>query len=297
MEPSDYPPLKVSSDKASRRAQVFYLSFFGLQLALFALVSIAGAFSRLISDTDRQKALFLWVAIFLALGIVVSLVVRDRKFDKVWFDGRAVAESAKTLSWRFMMQSEPLGKACSEVDLITELDRVRTWRPGLSEQIVTGGSSATERMRTVRAAEWKERRAFYAAFRAREQQHWYTRNAQRNRTYKETWYWSILVLQLGACGFALAASRVGPPAVNATGILMTLSASAAAWNLARRHEELSNSYSLAADELAKIYDLIRLASTENEFLKLVDQGEEAISREHTMWCARRNILLLGARKG
>jgi hypothetical protein len=32
-------------------------------------------------------------------------------------------------------------------------------------------------------------------------------------------------------------------------------------------------------------------AAESDFPQLVEQVEEAISREHTMWCARRDVLL------
>jgi hypothetical protein len=61
----------------------------------------------------------------------------------------------------------------------------------------------------------------------------------------------------------------------------------AAWTRFRRHDELSKSYSLAAQELAFLRAEVEDATHERAFRKAVDATESAISREHTMWMAKR----------
>jgi hypothetical protein len=54
-----------------------------------------------------------------------------------------------------------------------------------------------------------------------------------------------------------------------------------------RHDELSKSYGLAAPELMVLHSRLELAETEEAFWQGVEETEAAISREHTMWMAKR----------
>jgi hypothetical protein len=70
---------------------------------------------------------------------------------------------------------------------------------------------------------------------------------------------------------------------------MTLAAGFSAWTQAKRHDELQTSYAVAADELTNLEAKVELCTSETELLAHVEDVEEAISREHTMWRARRNV--------
>jgi hypothetical protein len=102
------------------------------------------------------------------------------------------------------------------------------------------------------------------------------------------WFWTTLGLQVAALTFAiLKADGIAP--FSPAGVIMTVAAGATAWNQAKRHEELSASYSLAAHELADLKTLLTSCADESGFVLLIEDIEEAISREHTMWRARRNV--------
>ncbi len=58
----------------------------------------------------------------------------------------------------------------------------------------------------------------------------------------------------------------------------------------KRYDELSNAYSLAGQELTELETIAETTTEERDFVQLVEQVEEAISREHTMWRAKRNVL-------
>src|SRR3712207_2381101 len=72
-------------------------------------------------------------AIVLLGSIVAKFVGQQRRYDKEWFDGRAVAESAKTLTWRYMMRLEPFQEddATSDREFIEELAELRNARSDL----------------------------------------------------------------------------------------------------------------------------------------------------------------------
>jgi hypothetical protein len=58
-----------------------------------------------------------------------------------------------------------------------------------------------------------------------------------------------------------------------------------------RHAELGRAYGLAYQELLTFLSLTGEVHSESELHDLVDSGETAISREHTMWVARRTEAL------
>ena len=62
----------------------------------------------------------------------------------------------------------------------------------------------------------------------------------------------------------------------------------------KRHNELAQTYGLAAQELEELESITVSLTEEGKFLQIVEQVEEAISREHTMWCARRDVHLTGS---
>jgi hypothetical protein len=55
----------------------------------------------------------------------------------------------------------------------------------------------------------------------------------------------------------------------------------------KRFVDLSQSYGLAAQELNSLADLVVHQTDEGSFGTWVQEVEGAISREHTMWLARR----------
>jgi SMODS and SLOG-associating 2TM effector domain 3 len=73
------------------------------------------------------------VAAIVFLGfIVVKYVSKQRSDDKERFHGRAVAESVKTLTWRYMMRLGPFeDDGTSDQRFIEELNAVFEARSGL----------------------------------------------------------------------------------------------------------------------------------------------------------------------
>ena len=66
-----------------------------------------------------------------------------------------------------------------------------------------------------------------------------------------------------------------------------MAAVAVAWLSLKQHSSLSSAYAIAARELNLVHEQVRTAQTEAEWALRVNDAEEAISREHTMWRASR----------
>ncbi len=69
--------------------------------------------------------------------------------------------------------------------------------------------------------------------------------------------------------------------------LVAVAAAFTAWAQIGRHDELRTSYALACQELLTIKSLAANVTTQEDLNNIVFDGEGAISREHTMWIAKR----------
>jgi hypothetical protein len=197
-----------------------------------------------------------------------------------------------------MMQAPPyhLNEDLAKVDarFLKERAEIRKARPGVDAHLVgftSGGPEISDYMRKIRVHSLDERRAIYLSERLLDQKRWYEAKARDNRSSASTWFWTIAAVQVLALALAIVQSAVGQRSVNLVSILMTLVASFVAWTQVKRHEELVQSYGLASQELNALETQERHVSDSTMFQEFVTQVEEAISREHTMWCARRNISL------
>jgi hypothetical protein len=129
-----------------------------------------------------------------------------------------------------------------------------------------------------------ERRAFYLAYRLRDQLAWYTKRSQDHKRTADLWFAVGIVSELAAVIFAVLLV-VTPGWPNMIGLLSTVTASSATLARLRGDNEASRRYALAAQELALIQRRIE-TSTERTFADRVIEAEAAISREHKMWAAK-----------
>jgi biotin-(acetyl-CoA carboxylase) ligase len=123
-----------------------------------------------------------------------------------------------------------------------------------------------------------------------DQKQWYSTKANFNATNSTKWFALTTILQLLAVTLAIIQAVMGGLGLNAVSIITTCIAVATAWSQMRRHDELAKTYALAAQELGELESIGQTLNAA-DFSQLVEQVEEAISREHTMWCARRDISL------
>jgi hypothetical protein len=101
MEYEDYPGLYQASDKASLQAQTCYLA----AIQIYLILLIAGAVCTLFLGECTILAII--AAVILIATLFTSILLAFKRFDKTWYNGRVVAESVKTVTWRYMMHAEP----------------------------------------------------------------------------------------------------------------------------------------------------------------------------------------------
>jgi hypothetical protein len=290
MDDSDYPALYRAAEVASGQGQKTYKRLVGADLSLVVVGALLGALAFLVPTS--YAAYFAAIAAIVLLGSVVAkFVAKQRSDDKEWFDGRAVAESVKTLTWRYMMRLEPFedDTTCDHI-FIQELKAIRDARSDLQYKVNTSASTneqITPRMRDVRQLPLQGRHDLYIKERLEDQANWYAGKAEENRRLAGRLFWAALAAQFVA--LALAVWQVASPSsgLSLVGPLLALAAAFTAWTQLERNDELSKSYALANQELLDIKALADRVKTEQELAKIVSDGEGAISREHTMWTAKR----------
>jgi hypothetical protein len=288
MGPSDYPSLFRAADGASRFGQRWYRFLIGAELVLVVLAAGFSVADGVVPGSWKAAAA-VGVAVAMAGSLVSRLTSRWRRDDKKWFDGRAVAESVKTESWRYMMRLEPFhDDPTADRQFIAALQETLRGRPDLIPDVDSGvASPITTVMREVRALPLVARRDLYLRDRLKDQAGWYASKAKQNREGAQ--YWFLVTITAQMIALALAIVRPSFP-VAALGVIAFLSAAAAAataWGQISRHDELSRSYGLAAEEIRTLSGLAEIARTQDELAEIVELGELSISREHTMWVAKR----------
>ncbi len=289
-----FPALYQSADQASLLAQRRYLCLQKCHIGCLILGSVGAALATIV-PVSAVKWTYIFLAIILVIGVVLTWVSRVRRNDKVWFDCRAIAESTKTATWRFMMKAAPFKEdSTAEQSFIERLQEIRGARPSsptdLAQSLDANAQPLSKFMNDVRRKSVDERRDLYLKSRLHDQKIWYLNKATFNSRKENYWFWAVVVLQVLAIVLAIIWVASSSLPVNVVPLLMTCAASAIAWSQMKRYGELTQSYSLAAQELGEQEAITSKITEEDNFLVLVEQVEETISREHTMWCARRDVL-------
>ena len=287
---SALPGLFQATDQASIDAQRRFLFASRLRLAFLVLAAATGVSPLLINGTVDLAAAGTVLALIGAIGVEVWLLTEHP--ERTWYDGRALAESAKTLAWRFAVGGAPFGapldSGTAERQLVAQLGTLLQDAPPSG----IGPSSlppVTDEMRLLRAADFEQRRTAYIAERIDGQAEWYRVKAQYNLTQSRRWRIALLVVESGGVLAALLRA-IGLVQVDLAGIVAAVAAAGVAWLSLKQHESIARAYSYAAHELAIAGNRLRNLTDEAEWESEVDNAEEAISREHIMWRASRSTL-------
>lgn len=283
----DFPALYRAADRNSLHGQRRYLTATGLRLTMLVAAAIFGLFSWRTGGGDVAG-----IAAAAAFGVALlsELYLLQERPDRVWYDGRAAAESAKTLTWRYLVGGNPFSKASlsdqdAEQLLVDRFGQIARDLRGVHLVPVSGGAEQlSDAMRKVRDLPLNARRDTYRRGRIEDQRDWYTRKARWNEQRATRWSLALTTLEaVGLVGAVLKAT--GTVDVDLLGLAGALVAAGVAWSQAKQHQTLASAYAVASQELATIGARINRPSTEQEWAHFVDQAEDAISREHTLWRA------------
>jgi hypothetical protein len=279
------PATYEAADVASLHGQRNYLWLLRAQIVLPLAAAIAAVLWPGKEDAVAISILFL-------LALAASVGMQLWRPERVWFDGRVIAESVKTIAWRFAMRVRPYDTSLSSADArarvngrVSEVVKERT-EMAAKIGARAAGSAVTAAMETVRGLPWADRRTVYLAERLDDQLSWYKRRGVENDQLAGRWLTFVTLVQL--VGLVVAVLRAAAfLEVNVFGLISGTIGAALAWLQAKRHQDLARSYGFAALELGVLQERVRNAATEAALEALVEQAEEAMSREHTAWAAKR----------
>jgi hypothetical protein len=289
MNDGDFPALFRCADAASLRAQRLHLSLTKAHLGALVVVSLVSGMSGLSPDGHGMQALF--IAVIMAIAIVIALLNHWCRFKQKWFQCRAVAETVKSAAWRYVMkQDDRTDRADAAVeelqDQLRDLSRrfpgVRKWltRKGIDDPVVSN------EMRSVRALGLNERRNLYLKERLKDQRSWYADKAKQNVLQERAWLALMVLAQAAALVWAYLHWRY-LWRFNAIGALSAVAAAFVAWTQTKRHAELGDSYAAAAADLEIAEAGVEAIRDEGALGQFVEDVEGACSREHSLWLARR----------
>jgi len=234
-----------------------------------------------------------WLAIlgFLA-ALFAEMYTATTKPDRAWYEGRAAAESVKTLAWRYAVRGESF-EGDSEAAKLDALfvARVREVLDDLGEIELSHSSGATtqitEPMRQLRASPFQERLVAYRDGRIEDQRSWYESKAEWNRIRRLRW--TVVVIGAEVTGVLGGVALVtGLLQLDLISVLGAFATAAIAWTQAKQYSTLATAYGITAQELASVAAEVS-GATEATWASFVGQAEEAISREHTLWRATRGV--------
>jgi len=295
IEDKDFPSLYQGADKAAIQMQRICFCFRLWHLVFLILGSGVGAIATMIPE-DFTAWFYVSMVIILLIGFVINIVARVLKYDEKWFNCRAIAESVKTATWRFMMKATPFEEDdLCEKTFISKISEIKNHKQSALRTLTPYQDSEapfiSNFMRNVRSKNTEERRNHYLKSRLSDQKTWYTKKASYNTKLADRWFYATTGLQFLAIVLAIIQAAGTTIPLNLVPILMTCATAAIAWSQMKRHGELAQSYSIAAQELGELEARFSSSTQESDFCQLVNDVEYAISREHTMWCVRREVII------
>jgi hypothetical protein len=286
----ELPSVFVAADHSSRSQQRLSLWLRRIQLLTLVVAAALGAVA-IRTGSVEWGPLLAGVA-FVVAGLIETTILTVQP-ERGWYGGRAVAESVKTLAWRYAVAGEPFGRSErgeGDADALL-VERVKQIVDEFREIGVLPVIGPTEEitgwMRSLRARPLPDRRESYHRGRIDDQRAWYARRARWNHRRSLSWSIAMLAIQSLGLGGALL-KGTGVIDFDALGILAAAAASVLAWLQIKQHATLAQSYSHAAHELSAIEALIDSVRSEAEWGRFVNDAENAISREHTAWRAHRS---------
>lgn len=279
----DMPAAYRATDNASTSGRDDTFRWTVVYLGLLTGAAIGSAVQWRVGGVDVGA----WAAAaFFAAALATGLANAARRPEQRWYQGRAGAESVKTLTWRYAVGGEPFGYDSTDPDKLFA-DRLRAIVDRLQHIQLSpdAGVQISDKMREMRAETLETRKSLYRSGRIEDQQGWYTRRA-REHGCKGTRL-AVLVAVASTLGLAAGVLRAtGSLDYDVMGIMAAVAASLTAVTELKQHRTNASAYALAAQELGLTEVLLNSITDEPAWAQFVSDTEDAVSREHTMWLAR-----------
>jgi len=282
MDQIKYPALFHGADKASDIYQTYYLVLIVVQYALLIAAAIGAMayFSRYPWAYIPNALIFFASILALGIGAVFH-------WEQSWYKCRALAESVKTMTWRYMMKAAPFDAADAREIFRQHLLELFKANQETAEKIATDWAAKvqlTSQMETVRSKDLEGRRSFYLEHRVHDQNGWYVAKAKANRRWGIIYAWcAVIAYFLGALFVLLKSKYEGEWPVEP---VIVIAAAILGWIQVKKFGELTAAYKVTASEIGFLAPVIESAKDDAAMSAAVNDAELAFSREHTLWLAR-----------
>lgn len=193
MDYENYPGFFKSVDGASNTFQGKYLLLIRGEYLLLILASVVS-----LRMFEGATAYLIFAAV-LVMAMAALLTRMLSKPEQNWYKCRALAESVKTMSWRYIMRAEPFHEDGALADprnrFRDHLQELFTHNRQTIEKMEADQSAddqITAEMDRIRSLDLPGRIGYYSAMRVGDQRNWYADKARWNQT--RTKRWSITVV-------------------------------------------------------------------------------------------------------
>jgi hypothetical protein len=285
---ADLPELFASADARAVAAQRHYLRATQWQLGLLVVAAGVGAYTW---GRHRPDPGGIATAVLLFVIAIIKTHVLLSRSERIWYQSRAAAESAKTLAWRYAVGGEPFGIRSVDGEdadrlLISRLRDVLEPLSDIALPLADDRGQITPKMRQLRSSSLGQRKATYERGRVADQCAWYAAQAEQSERRSQRWQWTTLAAEIVGGAFAILRATTSFP-LDVRGLAVAVVGVSAAWVETRQYSNMATAYSVTARELTDVKMLVPTVKTEQDWSTFVENAEQAISREHTLWQAAR----------
>lgn len=282
MKEEDFPSFFQSADELSKNQQKKFYMHFGGHLILLALATILSFITpaSIISSIIQ--------AFIIAFVFYCSYILYSQRPDQKWYGARALAESLKTISWRYVTKAEPFHEKSSDElfestvkEMIEQNTEIKKYMLPKATPIIS------TKMKEFRNSEFLIRKKRYKLERIENQFNWYTNKAKFNIKRSEIFF--IILLSINAITLLLAITRIWNLDATfwITDFFIASACGILSWIQAKKYSELAASYNQTAHDISFSLNMIDRIK-EEDFSKFIGDTENAFSREHTQWLARKD---------
>lgn len=284
----DYPAIYKEADNISNKTQKNYL------VILWAFLCMLVVSSILFTYFDFNIVVkIINAAISLAI-VVLSFVFHFHNFQGIWYNARAVAESIKTISWRYAIKAEPYDIADGDAKklFLKTIKRIIDMNHDFQKSITAdygNQQSIPENLTNIRQLSFNERLDVYHKYRVIEQRDWYIKKSKFNKERSNLFFCLLIIISgvLSVIVF-LSFSKAINNFIFPVSILLTLVSVLFTWVQTKKYKELDKIYALTSHEINFIATQKDDVKSDKMLSEYVDNSENAFSREHTQWIARKD---------
>ncbi len=280
----DLPALYATADGTAILAQRRFLR--SIKGQIFAL--LIGAISSSVAAAVDIDSIALVSAAAFTAAAALRVHQGMTSLEDSWSDARLIAESVKSLAWRYAIGVHPFPVDDETADEVDEVFQARLWET-LSEvdsDAIPGhpdaGANISAAMRQLRSMPLAERVAAYEEGRIEDQIDWYSARSHRNAVRSRRWDAAFFAASAVAVVFGLL-QVAGWVTVNVLNVAGYSAGLIGTWTGVSRHQRQARAYGMTAHELMAMRAYLQNVDDEETWVDFVNQAEEAISTEHTSW--------------